>query len=167
VWPRSRAGPNHVLNLTAAARAASQGIDPPLSPRKRQPASGMLAAYMGHFRLALSVTFFVCAFTLLAYWNSGGWWAACVLGALVGLLFGLIFGGVRGQWLEVFYPRDRSERMQYVLIERHDGLVEVSLTSRVREGERTLEASAAIPFGLLGKPLTREELDEIVGESRG
>jgi hypothetical protein len=45
--------------------------------------------------------------------------------------------------------------------------VEVVLTSHIREGEKSLEARAAIPFELLDKPLTREELDQIVGESGG
>jgi len=150
---------------TPSRMQADPGQRTPAS--KWKPASGMLTADMEHFRLAASVTFFVCSFTLLAYWSSGGWWPTCVLGALVGLFFGLVFGGARGQWLEFFYPRDRSERMNYVLIERRDGRVEVVLTNVVREGDKTLEARAAIPFRHLGKPLTREELDQIVGESSG
>jgi hypothetical protein len=56
----------------------------------------------------------------------------------------------------------RSEWLHYVLTERHDGLVEVSLTNVVRADEKTLDTSVVIPFRYLGTPLTRDELDQIL-----
>jgi hypothetical protein len=40
--------------------------------------------------------------------------SACELGAIVGLFFGLIFGGIKGRWLDVFYPPEQTERIRYV-----------------------------------------------------
>src|SRR5262245_22014359 len=59
---------------------------------------------MRDLRLALSLAFFVPAFTLLGYSTGHGFWPTVVLMGLVGLFFGLVFGGVRGKWLDVFYP---------------------------------------------------------------
>jgi hypothetical protein len=64
---------------------------------------------MKYVRLALSLAFFVPAlgfFGFAAAVDSGRrpWWLGVVVGGILGVFFGLVFGGVKGRWLDFFYP---------------------------------------------------------------